>query len=870
MSIFGRLFGDPNQREVNRYQLLVEQVAKLEPELEQQSLDELKATAIKLRQEIEPVAAQIISETEAVIDPKIRQERRKHELTELLKRYQALAFALVREVSKRTIGLRHFDVQMIGGAVLHEGKIAEMQTGEGKTLVASLPLFLNALTGLGVHLVTVNDYLARRDAGWMAPIYHSLGLSLGVIGPQFSYQYDPEFSNDETDPRLQHFKVVSRAEAYRADITYGTNNELGFDYLRDNMAVSTNQLSQRELAFAIVDEVDSILIDEARTPLIISTYSHEAAELYQKFAAFIPKLKSDDYSLDEKARAVSLKDSGIKKLEQLSGVANLYDPANVSLVHHADTALKAAVLYKKNRDYVVKDGEIVIVDEFTGRMLQGRRYSSGLHQAIEAKEGVAVKEESVTLATITFQNYFRLYFKLAGMTGTATTEAEEFSKIYHLEVVSIPTNRPSTRQDLPDVIYKTEAAKFNAIAEKVRDLQQQGQPVLIGTVSIAKSEKLSRLLKAKGVTHNVLNAKAHQKEGEIVARAGETGAVTVATNMAGRGVDIILGGQPPESTDKNDRRDILGGAPPKPEAAKAEFEKWEVEHQKVLSLKGLFVIGTERHESRRIDNQLRGRAGRQGDPGVSQFYLSTEDDLMRIFGGDRMKNLMERLRVPDDVSINNPLLSRAVEQAQSRVEGHNFDIRKQLVEYDDVTNKQREAIYRRRQLILKTEDLSSAAALHDQILMPMTDDERASYLVKYQAWSPEVAAQVERAVCLRAIDVLWIEHLKNLEDLRESIGLRGYGQREPIVEYKQEAYRLFNSLNQAIDEQISNMLIHVETEVKAPEPIPTPTQIMTNNDQAANLPAPSADQKVGRNDPCPCGATHPDGRPKKYKHCHGR
>jgi len=854
MSFLSKIFVDSNKREVNRYQAVVEAANAFEAELEKKTDRQLGEIASQLRSKIEPAAQTIVKETEAILDSLERQTRRRHQLTQLLNGDQAYVFALVREASKRTIGLRHFDVQLIGGAVLHEGKIAEMQTGEGKTLVASLPLSLNALTGLGTHLVTVNDYLARRDAGWMSPIYHLLGLSVGVIGPQYSYVYDPTFRNEETDPRLWHLKPVSRQQAYQTDITYGTNNEFGFDYLRDNMATDESQISQKDLAYAIVDEVDSILIDEARTPLIISNFSSQAAEMYQQFAQFMPRLKAiTDYTIDEKARSASLTDAGIHKLEALAKVTNLYDPSNVALVHYADTALKAYALYKKNKDYVVKDGEVVIVDEFTGRLLQGRRYSSGLHQAIEAKESVAVQNESITLATITFQNYFRLYFKLAGMTGTATTEAEEFSKIYHLEVVSVPTNRSSQRIDRQDIIYKTEQAKFSAIAERVKELQEQGQPVLIGTVSIAKSEQLSRVLKSKGVTHAVLNAKQHQKEGEVVAQAGRIGAVTVATNMAGRGVDIIL-----------------GGAPPSADQPKSAFKDWETKHQQVLELGGLSVIGTERHESRRIDNQLRGRAGRQGDPGSSQFFVSMEDDLMRIFGGERMKNMMERLNVPDDMSINNSLLSKAIEQAQSKVEGHNFDIRKQLVEYDDVTNKQREAIYRRRNVVLRVNNAEAADQLHQEILVLMDDPAKELYLKKYQQWDQGVALSVERAVVLRAIDVLWVEHLKNLEDLRESIGLRGYGQREPIVEYKQEAYRLFHALQRSIDDQVITMLLHVEAQInEAPKvEAPVATVVSHGSQSAEAVPAVAASSKVGRNDPCPCGAIDPKtSKVYKFKKC---
>lgn len=853
MSLLTRLFGGSETAEIGRHQQLVNQINQLEPELETKTDAQLKTASLELKEKLTQAAAEIIRQTSDIPDQPDRNKARKHQLNELLTPELAYAFALVREAAKRTIGLRHFDVQLVGGIVLHYGQIAEMKTGEGKTLVASLPLYLNALAGLGAQLVTVNDYLARLHAGWMAPVYHFLGLSTGVIGPQFSYRYDPNGELAESDWRLQRFQPVERFQAYGADITYGTNNEFGFDYLRDNMAQNVTQLAQRDLTYAIVDEVDSILIDEARTPLIISAPSSQSAELYQQFAAYMPKLKSEvDFTIDEKARSASLTDEGIHKLERLIGVTNLYDPAHVRLVHHLDEALKAYALYKKNRDYVVKDGEVVIVDEFTGRMLQGRRYSGGLHQAIEAKEGVAVKEESVTLATITFQNYFRLYIKLAGMTGTAATEAEELAKIYGLEVVSIPTHRPSTRVDRPDVIYKTEAAKFQAVVELVKERQAVGQPVLIGTVSIAKSEKLARLLKAAGVKHTVLNAKQHQKEGEVVAQAGRPGVVTVATNMAGRGVDIVL-----------------GGANPTEGSSKTEVEQWERDHQTVLGLGGLFVIGTERHESRRIDNQLRGRAGRQGDPGTSQFFISMEDDLMRIFGGDRMKGLMERLNIPDDVAINNKLLSRAIEQAQSRVEGHNFDIRKQVLEYDDVMNKHREAIYQRRENILRLTK-ETGSGFHQELFNLMTDDQRKAFAEKAKAWPPELLTDIEKAVALRAIDTLWIEHLRTMDDLRESIGLRGYGQREPIVEYKQEAFSLFHQLQAAIDAQITDMLTHVEVNLQQPvvQPEPEKKIVLSGPDQDTQPNPSTTNQKIGRNDPCPCGAIDPaSGKVYKYKKC---
>ncbi|MEX1123850.1 MAG: preprotein translocase subunit SecA [Patescibacteria group bacterium] len=852
MSFLSKIFGDQNAKEVSRYQGIVDAVNEQEKLLENETDKQILERSLELKKHVSQKAKDIFSATDSIADRKEQSRARKEQISELLEPYLPLAFAMVREAGKRTLSMRHYDVQIIGGAVLHAGQVAEMQTGEGKTLVASLPLYLNALTGLGCHLVTVNDYLARRDAGWMGRIYHFLGLSVGVIGPDFSFIYDPNQKNDEEDWRLRSLRPAKRNEVYDADITYGTNNEYGFDYLRDNMVQNHADMKQRDHVYAIVDEVDSILIDEARTPLIISSPSSESASLYNDFAAIVPKLQSEkDYKLDEKTKRASLNEDGIKKLEQFLGVANMYDPANVRLVHHADVALRAYALYKKNKDYVVKGGEVVIIDEFTGRMLHGRRYNGGLHQAIEAKEKVLVREESVTLATITFQNYFRLYTKLSGMTGTASTEAEELAKIYNLEVVSIPTNRTSQRRDLPDMIYKTEDGKFRAVVTAVKGFQQQGRPVLIGTASIAKSEKLAKFLKAENIEHQVLNAKKHQKEGEIVAQAGQIGAVTVATNMAGRGVDIVLGGPAPDET-----------APP------AAFKKWEASHQQVLELGGLLVIGTERHESRRIDNQLRGRSGRQGDPGASQFYVSMEDDLMRIFGGDRMRAIMERLQIPDDMSINNKLLSRAIEQAQGKVETHNFDTRKQLVEYDDVMNKHREAIYRRRSAIVAAKSPDDFEQIHREILSNFDSQQANHYQKKYSGWSEEIRGQVERTVGLRAIDLLWVEHLTNLEDLRESTGLRGYGQRDPLVEYKQEAYRLFNLLNESINRQIADMLLRVELEDRPTLVSDTPQQRLTTNNDHRNNSATAASTKVGRNDPCPCGAIDPaTGKVYKYKKC---
>jgi len=853
MSLLSRIFGDPNKKEISRYAGLVNQINELEASLEKKDLSWLSDQASRIKQKISRQSEEIIKQTAQVEDRYQRNQLRKKELNSILEENKAYVFALVREAAKRVIGLRHYDVQLIGAAVLHQGQIAEMKTGEGKTLVASLALVLNAMTGLGAHLVTVNDYLARRDAGWMGPLYHTLGLSVGVVGPQFSLIYDPDSDTGETDERLKHFREVSRKEAYQADITYGTNNEFGFDYLRDNMAQLPQQISQRELTYAIVDEVDSILIDEARTPLIISAPAAESAELYRQFAKIIPRLKrTEDYTVDEKQHAVSITESGIRKLEEILGVENLYSPEHVELVHHADTSLKAYALYKKNKDYVVKNGEVMIVDEFTGRLLQGRRYSSGLHQAIEAKEGVAVKEESVTLATITFQNYFRLYTKLAGMTGTALTEAEEFSKIYRLETLGVPTHRPNVRIDRQDIIYKTQTAKYQAVVELVKELQKSGQPVLIGTVSIAKSEALSKLMKAESIKHSVLNAKQHQKEGEIIAQAGRLGSVTVATNMAGRGVDIIL-----------------GGFPPRPEAPKKEWQRWEEDHQKVIELGGLFVIGTERHESRRIDNQLRGRAGRQGDPGVTQFFLSLEDDLMRIFGGERVQALMERFNIPEDMSINNPLITKAIEQAQRKVESHNFEIRKQLVDYDDVMNRHREAIYRRRLRALLLQNEQQYLSLRSELLSLMSQSEKTAYENKASHWPEESRRQIEQLITLRAIDVLWVEHLKAMEALREGIGLRGYGQREPLVEYKQESFKLFQNLLQAVDQQIVDLLLRAQLTPESTK-ISVSATAKQMNAQAANRQDGSANkkEKVGRNDPCPCGAINPNtGKPYKYKHC---
>src|SRR5213596_592110 len=644
MSVLTKVLGDPNAREVKRHLERVADISELEPLIEKLSDDELRAKTAELRQRLENGEA----------------------LDDLL----VEAFAVVREAARRSIGLRPFDVQHVGGIVLHQGKIAEMKTGEGKTLVAVLPLYLNALEGKGAHLITVNDYLARRDAGWNAPIYHALGMSVAVIGHEMSLLYDPEFL-DEThpDPRLQHLRPITRAEAYQADITYGTNSEFGFDFLRDNMAVDLTQCVQRGLNFAIVDEVDSILIDEARTPLIISGQAQESREKYYQYARLIPRLSLEDYTVDEKTKSASLTEDGIAKVERWTGIKNVYELEHVDEAHQINQALKAYTLFKRDRDYLVKDSEVIIVDEFTGRQQPGRRWADGLHQAVEAKEGVKVQQETQTLATITYQNYFRLYKKLVGMTGTAVTEAEEFDKIYKLQVVVIPTHKPMIRDDRPDLIYKTEDAKFKAVADEIQETATTGRPVLVGTVSVEKSERLARLLEKRGLPHEVLNAKQHEREALIVANAGQRRAVTIATHLAGRGTDIVLA----------------------PGVAKAGW---------------LHIVGTERHESRRIDNQLRGRSGRQGDPGSSRFYLSLEDPLLRIFGGERLSGIMQRLKMPEGEPIEHPIVNRSIAKAQNRVESRNFDIRKQLLEYDDVANDQRRVIYQQRNELLEAEEVS--------------------------------------------------------------------------------------------------------------------------------------------------------------------
>ncbi|HEY87378.1 MAG TPA: preprotein translocase subunit SecA [Dehalococcoidia bacterium] len=873
---------DSNEKELKRLQPLVSRINELDSEFERLSDAELRAKTDEFKTRL--------------IDGS--------SLDELLSE----AFAAVREAAKRTIGQRHFDVQLMGGVVLHQGKIAEMKTGEGKTLVATLPLYLNSLAGQGCHLVTVNDYLARRDPYWMASIYHALGVSVASIYPQQtpdehtpSRLYDPGF--DSGDPRWQHFRPVSRREAYQADITYGTCSEFGFDYLRDNMVVDLSRCVQHQLNYAIVDEVDNLLIDEARTPLIISAPDEEAGRNYEFFARLVPRLRhGEDYVLDEKERSVNLTDAGISNVERMlkrDGVLkapNLYDPSNSALPRYLESALKAHVLFKRDREYMVKTvdpakgPEVIIVDEFTGRVMVGRRYSEGLHQAIEAKEHVKVQRESQTHATVTIQNYFRMYDKLAGMTGTAATEGEEFHKIYKLEVVIIPTNEQMIRVDATDQIYKDEATKFRAIAREIEQLHQEKRPVLVGTVSIEKSEHLSDMLKKRGIPYQVLNAKYHEKEASIIAQAGQPGAVTVATNMAGRGVDIILGGNPEERDD----------------------EEWQREHDKVVELGGLHVIGTERHDARRIDNQLRGRAGRQGDPGSSRFYVSLEDDIVRRFGGDRVKGFMEWAGMGEDTPIENVLVNKTIGNAQVRVEGHHFDMRKHLVEYDDVINKHRELIYSERKKILSGTDLKAnilsmvgeeiqsmvaahtgnghgfdwdmeglmadvatvfplPPALNVNALAEMKPKEIEERLIEgaealYEEREQELGSDnirvLERLVMLRTMDNLWVEHLTAMEYMRQGIGLQAAGQRDPLVAYKREGHNLFQNLLGTIQHDVAHTIYHVGiVRQEAPQGAPVAAQADAGSSKRKLK---VGGRKVGRNDPCPCGSG------KKYKHCCGR
>jgi len=798
--VLGKLLGDPNKKYLKKIQPIVDEINKLEKDFEHFSNEELKKKTEEFKKRLE-----------------------KESLDNIL----VEAFALVREASKRTLDQRHYDVQLIGGIVLHQGKITEMKTGEGKTLAATLPVYLNALTGKGVHVVTVNDYLSRRDTVWMGQIYDAIGLSIGCINHDQSFSYDSSYKiDDEQRDELGGFKVfedylkpISRKQAYDCDIVYGTNNEFGFDYLRDNMAQNKEALVQREYNFAIIDEVDSILIDEARTPLIVSAPDTESAKMYEQFSKIVPKLKKEtDFTVDEKLRAISLTNAGMDKVEEILGMKDMYQEKTIQIIHHLEQALKAEILFKKDKDYVVKDGEIMIVDEFTGRLMPGRRYSGGLHQAIEAKENVVVKKESKTLASITFQNFFRMYSKLAGMTGTALTNAEEFDKVYSLDVIIVPTNKEIIREDLSDLVFKNEAGKFKAAIKTIKECYEKKQPVLVGTVSIEKNEYLGKLLKREGINCNILNAKNHEKEAEIIAQAGKSGTVTVATNMAGRGVDIVLGGNPPDS-----------------------FEQ-------VKKAGGLFVIGTERHDARRIDNQLRGRSGRQGDPGKTQFFVSLEDELMRRFGSDKIKALMDTLMLPDDQPIQNRLISSAIEKSQSRIEGYNFDIRNHVLKYDEVMNKQREAIYRRRKEILFEKDFT------EKIKQLMDEKELKEYMNKRETLEkPDI---FEKFVFLRTIDMIWMEHLETMDCLRQSVGLRAYGQKDPLVEYKNEGRRLFDGLLQNMDNSIVEMLLKAELRRTEPQ-----EKIIIQEKT----------KKVGRNDPCPCGKINSKtGKPMKYKKCCGK
>lgn len=851
IKLLKRLF-DSNEREIRRLEKMVTAINTLEPQIQKFSPEELRNKTASFKESFNRGAS----------------------LQDLLLE----AFAVTREAARRSLNMRHFDVQLMGGIILHEGRIAEMKTGEGKTLVATLTAYLNALEGKGVHVVTVNDYLAKRDAAWMAPIFETLGMRVGSI---------------------QHFmEPWERQQNYLCDITYVTNNEVGFDYLRDNMVITRDHCVLRNLHFAIIDEVDSILIDEARTPLIISGVTQESTDLYVRFAQIARKLASGtDYTVDEKAHAVPLTEEGVAKAEQLLNVANLYGDENFELVHHLNAALKAKELFKRDDDYIVKDGEIIIVDEFTGRLMYGRRYSDGLHQAIEAQEGAKVRREDQTLGTITFQNFFRLYKKLAGMTGTAATEETEFQKIYNLDVITIPTHKPMIREDYPDLVYKNEKVKVQAVVEEIQSLYESGRPVLVGTRSIEKSENLSQMLKRRGIPHQVLNAKYHEKEAEIIAQAGRPKMVTIATNMAGRGVDIILGGNPPAPEDQ----------------------------EAVLNLEGLHILGTERHESRRIDNQLRGRSGRQGDPGSSRFYVSLEDELMRLFGSDRVSNLMTRLGVEEDVPLESKWITRAIENAQAKVESHHFEMRRQVLEYDDVMNKQREVIYSERRTVLEgenlrlqiqemiksvlgrivplhvhneipkeqwefeklwialedifsvhasgltlehLEELSLKGAGMEEIEQAVAEAAAQVYEKKETDIGPDIMRELERRSLLHAIDSKWIDHLRNMDALREGIGLRAYGQKDPRIEYINEAYEMFEDLKRSIEDDTVRYLYRVQIVKKEEEEARELAYRVTgtNRDEegGGRKPVTREAAKVGRNDPCPCGSG------QKYKKCHGR
>jgi preprotein translocase subunit SecA len=898
------IFGSKHERDVKRMLPVVAQINALEPEVSALSDEQLRGRTSEFRQRLRPVVEVLVNAQKEVPRDENVIKAAQTDLGEALNDLLPEAFAVCREAAKRTLNMRHFDVQLMGGVVLHNGKISEMKTGEGKTLVATLPVYLNALTGRGVHVVTVNDYLARRDSEWMGRVYRFLGLTVGVI------------QNSHSDSQRQ--------EAYGSDVTYGTNNEFGFDYLRDNMKFDLQSMVQRDHVYAIVDEVDSILIDEARTPLIISGPSEERVDKYYSVDRIVPRLdKEKDFQVDEKQHTAVLTEDGVLHAEKLLGVENLYDPDNMDTLHAVNQALRAHSLYKLDVDYVVKDGEVIIVDEFTGRLMPGRRWSDGLHQAVEAKEGVRIEAENQTLATITFQNYFRMYDKLAGMTGTADTEAAEFDKIYNLEVVVIPPNRPMIRNDMADLVYRTEREKFDAIVEEIKLLHEKGQPALVGTISIEKSEHLASMLKRQGVPHVVLNAKYHEREAEIVAQAGHKSAVTIATNMAGRGTDILLGGNP-EFLAALQSKEITDPAERKRIEEKIR-EQWIEDHNEVVRLGGLHIVGTERHESRRIDNQLRGRSGRQGDPGSSRFYLSLEDDLMRIFGGDRLMNWMQRLGMEEGVPIEHGMVTRSIERAQKQVEGRNFEARKHLLEYDDVMNKQRESIYTLRRSILEGREgkeyiLNAAADIveflvdthvpedarehpneaelnaelfdyfgvdlksagvdlstmsSETVKQRLIEAVNKRYEEKEKAVGPEMMRLHEKYLLLQVIDQQWKDHLLNIDHLKEGIGLRGYGQRDPLVEYKKESFDLFQDMMERIQDRVVKYLWKMEVvleqeqaevpRVQRISPQKPKQQPMFFSGSAGSEPQTvrRKEAKVGRNDPCPCGSG------KKYKKCHG-
>ncbi len=995
-NIFRAVLGDPNQKEIKKFTPLVEEVNRLGPEMRSKSDAELRELMAGFRQQLAQNTAEQRTEIENLrrdVIEATRQDRQRLQVqleqaekrllkleAELLGEIQDQVFAAVREASRRTIGLTHYDVQIVGGAILHEGKVVEMRTGEGKTLVATMPIALNALMGRGAHVITVNDYLAKRDCQWMGPVYHLLGLSVAVIQSagtggvdQASFLYNPNYHNN--DDRYQNLQPITRREAYACDITYGTNNEYGFDYLRDNMVTDLSRMTQRGLHYAIIDEVDNILIDEARTPLIISGQAEESSELYRRFAELVRPLKRSsqasveaedeepdgDYVVDEKARIVYLTERGVEKIERALGVENLYEGESASMTPYLDNALRANVLFKLDVDYVVQNGEVIIVDEFTGRLMHGRRYSEGLHQAIEAKEGVHVRHESFTWATVTFQNFFRMYNKLAGMTGTAETESEEFGAIYNLDVVVLPTNieyraiqgsliketykedgaeittyrSPDEREyyhkrvDYSDQIYKNPQAKFKALVEEIRVRQQSGQPILVGTIAIETSEYLSNLLDRQGVKHEVLNAKQHEREATIIAQAGRPGTVTIATNMAGRGVDILLGGNAEGLARDELRKKGEDLTMVDPAVWEQTLRKWSElvakDKQKVVELGGLHVIGTERHEARRIDNQLRGRAGRQGDPGSSRFYVSLQDDLMRRFGGQNVANLMDRFGVEDDIPIEAGIVSKSIENAQTKVEGHNFDIRKHLLKYDDVINQQREVTYAERRRILISSNLNESildmvkstlsslvenftsgedseewdlAALFsavrtilplpatltsnswanlssDEIEEQILDLAEQKYAEIEQTFGSENLRLWERALMLQILDMLWVRHLTALDDLRQGIGLRAYGQQDPLVAFQKDAYEMYGQLRAAVQEEVVRRIYHHPPMTTMLGEAPRPRNVQAIHPDAAaagqadtpgatrQAPTPVRVQKQpGRNDLCWCGSG------KKYKHCH--